>query len=805
MENFANHKRDCQFKHCKKCYKYFYNLADHTRNCKGRTCSKCHKFIPPSETHRCLVKAAKKHCKKCGTDTSPTYLARHSKICQGKKKRCATCSNPILPNTIHKCGRKFCNICGRYPTKDRFHLHECSGKRCSKCRKRLNPLNGKHQCKHCKKCTTYVPRDEFDQHFLACNGNIACRKCRKPQDEKHDCGYKSCYRCNIWGPGHLHGTHLKICRFKRCWQCRTSKIPVELYDSHLNECKFRICTNCLGPVPADTLDAHKAECQKRHCLKCKKPQDLAEFDTHMANCTYRACSQCNQRFPTEAKLAAHLAKCTYRYCHKCKFYRPLPTEAEFQAHVATCSYRRFCHGCRKWIFEKQVDTHKATCTSRYCHHCGLIYNLDQDGQTVHACAWVRCSTCRQRIKKSAYPSHRPDCTNLLFEKKRALHEIGCCSWLKTLSSQLCPHPQVPGQRLCKNHAKEYAFKGNSRQSEYNTEVEQLRFRRILLDTRLQSLLRKFSTMSIITKRWKERPKTVAVCDIEGTSMRLQPTSESHLNVFQVAVRNADGDWIIEPTIIHHHVSKHDLHDHNKDALRYGRNFTKFYGEIDDTEAKGIGSRTATWSSIGQELETYTTKFGKLDTWLEWSSTGCDWLGFYAGLASVGYDHLLPPQPNFTHSPLQWWRKIRKIFPIDLKGLRLSLGNLFEILFPEDTHLLSQVHYAGADVRMLSKILQYTLTDGSVIKSKIGSHFSPVTHSLINFPSINLDEIELSDEDLEECEDDDSWEQGEVDDETKRPSDNTTRVHFAEVNEYKHARDEGQKEAGPPRKHIRRKY
>jgi hypothetical protein len=114
---------------------------------------------------------------------------------------------------------------------------------------------------------------------------------------------------------------------------------------------------------------------------------------------------------------------------------------------------------------------------------------------------------------------------------------------------------------------------------------------------------------------------------------------------------------------------------------------------------------------------------------------------------------------YVNTEQQVYGVVNQIYQPYLKSMDTQdhedmLGNLFQILFPEDTHLLSQVHYAGANVRMLSKILQYTFMNGSIIKSKIGSHLSPVTHSLINFPSINLDEIELSDEDLEECEGDD---------------------------------------------------
>jgi hypothetical protein len=114
-------------------------------------------------------------------------------------------------------------------------------------------------------------------------------------------------------------------------------------------------------------------------------------------------------------------------------------------------------------------------------------------------------------------------------------------------------------------------------------------------------------MSLILKKWKESPKTVVICDIEGTNMG--GLTLSPLNIFEIALRNADGGWIIKSTITHHQISKQDLYTHNAPFLKYDNGLIKFYGEIDAIEAKGVGSRTATWKAIGQELEIYVKKNG----------------------------------------------------------------------------------------------------------------------------------------------------------------------------------------------------
>lgn len=91
-------------------------------------------------------------------------------------------------------------------------------------------------------------------------------------------------------------------------------------------------------------------------------------------------------------------------------------------------------------------------------------------------------------------------------------------------------------------------------------------------------------------------------------------------------------------------------------------------------------------------------------WFNWSNHSLDWRGVYTGFASVGLECLLPSEPSAIYRPLLWWRGIRDV--LDLAELHLNQGNLFEILYPEDVELLSQAHYAGPDVQMLRRILQY---------------------------------------------------------------------------------------------------
>lgn len=192
------------------------------------------------------------------------------------------------------------------------------------------------------------------------------------------------------------------------------------------------------------------------------------------------------------------------------------------------------------------------------------------------------------------------------------------------------------------------------------------------------------------------------------------------------------------------MTKKELFRANAAKLLNSLVFCKFYGDVDATEARSIGKRTATWKELGKELEAYIKKEGTIVAWFDWSSQNIDWQGVCAGLASVGFEHLLPSAPPAMHRPLLWWRKIKAA--LGLKGLSLTQGNLFGILYPEDSKLLSQAHYAGPDVQMLSKVLQYLFNmEGSPLPGKIENFFHVVDIELSGGKELGEEEGEEEEE------------------------------------------------------------
>ena len=143
---------------------------------------------------------------------------------------------------------------------------------------------------------------------------------------------------------------------------------------------------------------------------------------------------------------------------------------------------------------------------------------------------------------------------------------------------------------------------------------------------------------------------------------------------------------------------------NRDSSFYETTFVKWYGAINGDEALGLSDRTADWSEIACQIDEHCKRHGPLLSWIDWSSTLLDYEGLFVGLKSGGKAHLIPKKPSRTIRPLMWWRGVRQMY--GLGRMSLTLGNLFEILYPKERELLSRAHFADADVQMLRKIVDF---------------------------------------------------------------------------------------------------
>ncbi len=482
------------------------------------------------------------------------------------------------------------------------------------------------------------------------------------------------------------------------------KIPGEDWDSHKGDCAIQICSRCFKRIPQE--DSHIDDCAFKLCGHCRTNVLPEHWDFHKDNCAFRRCHNCFKSLPSE-HWDTHTVGCGLQYCYKC--HKKIPKE-QHKIHLDECQFK-ICYKCSRQVPSHQCRVHLTECTKHRCNSCGKKF--EKGGWNSHICLSVCCWTCNKHIPTNDFPYHKQNCLAILHDRRSALKEDGYCIWLRTLSGKTCLKSLREGLLFCKEHADKPS------DGKVNTAAEKQFYRRILLQNGGRPALWKTSSISTLAQKWNKSPKTVVICDIEAICTSY---SISHIDVFEIAMMNAEGDWIIPPTAINHHLSKSDLLSRGSSYIPYKMLISRYYGEINKKEAKGISERNATWKEIGKQFQAYVKKHGKIDTWLEWSNNCIDYRGVYAGLTSIGYEHLLPPLPSLEFRPLPCFRKIKKALGLD--GLSLAQGNLFEILYPEDCKLLSRAHRAGPDVQMLRKILQYLFNtlDGIALPGNIEKYF-----------------------------------------------------------------------------------
>jgi len=115
----------------------------------------------------------------------------------------------------------------------------------------------------------------------------------------------------------------------------------------------------------------------------------------------------------------------------------------------------------------------------------------------------------------------------------------------------------------------------------------------------------------IMTAWFNDPYTTIIADFEY-DVQLLPTL-SHEAIFQIAVANALGEWIVPPSSINHCMStleyfkklklcsqQHRRGNNTYHGLLWKGQFAMHYGNVDEIPTRGIS-----WNEIGDMVDSYT--------------------------------------------------------------------------------------------------------------------------------------------------------------------------------------------------------
>lgn len=371
-----------------------------------------------------------------------------------------------------------------------------------------------------------------------------------------------------------------------CYKCREKMSSQEL-KVHLSRCDLWNCTGCRKSILKSDKNAHLLVCPRVRCSRCLKSVSRPTYQAHFTACKFRYCSKCMFRTPSEEKLNAHRTNCSYKQCGRCGT-KKIP-KSELKAHYLNCNFQK-CAQCGKGsIPNVKVDAHKAGCNFHKCRQCCRAIRVDEYMQHAKSCSFYRCYQCyKSRIPLQDMKAHLKVCEYRL-----------CGSCHQKIQKDDLSH-------VCIKH----------RYGSLSRTQRQLRER--LLNPK--TIFPQTPSIGKIMNQWTKSPYTTIVLDFEYHSELLAEMKEE--SVFEIAIANALGKWIIPPTTINHQISTLDLSckgwgvletkykilpltdhtpTHRARAWRkWQSSIAKFYGQLSEDETTGL-----TWYEIALQLRTYT--------------------------------------------------------------------------------------------------------------------------------------------------------------------------------------------------------
>lgn len=424
------------------------------------------------------------------------------------------------------------------------------------------------QCRHCGLVSANRVKT-FSCHLL---------KCPKFPSDAALPTIRVCFTCDQW----IFRQNLKAHRLDCGGRCRRCYKVVRPHDkeTHHKACNFRLCSACQKRIPVSDLEAHRSNCELKACQGCRKPFPLAELENHRPNCDFYQCHRCDKIRIPKKDAPLHLQACLqFKRCRPCRRMYPIDS---FNEHRLSCIFR-VCYDCgQKRIPAQELQRHWSICRYVRCHICRERVPKDEN---IHVCTSVRCSLCHLKIPLDEHSKHNSNC--------KFIKCYGCCS-------------RFPDTAAFQEHVAYCS--GPLGQPAQTFDAGQVS--KTLLDRRTE--FPGFPSIRRVMKGWSTHPSKVIIVDFEYDS-RILPIMR-HEAVFQIAIINACGDWIVPPVSINHGISTSQLQEKVSSTLsslpRRGRiniprttihrQLVKFYGTIGEDETPGHS-----WAEIADILESYT--------------------------------------------------------------------------------------------------------------------------------------------------------------------------------------------------------
>jgi hypothetical protein len=360
-------------------------------------------------------------------------------------------------------------------------------------------------------------------------------------------------------------------------------------------------------------EAHLSTCQFKRCHACEKRIRVVDFDDHLKACRYHRCGRCRQSRIAVQDVAAHLITCQdFKRCGSCD---KLIRTVDFDDHGKTCPYYHCSRCSRKKIAAQDVEVHRRTCQIVCCKRCGN--RVRKDILSTHVCITLKCTSCLRRIPSNQLREHESRCEYLMCTICHARlpnasvlqdHQGPCADRAREARYQLAIGLEKVGIQVYLTRG---IWGGYRRGHDIEAGKKSLRVR--LLDSK--TYYPQSPSIRHVMNTWSNNPYTTVIADFEYHSSLLP--CMKHEGIFEIALANANGHWIIPPTSINHGISTLELCEkantqwhllkekfsrpnHDAQMPMWHSQVTKYYGSVSHGETPGLS-----WDEIADIINQYT--------------------------------------------------------------------------------------------------------------------------------------------------------------------------------------------------------
>jgi hypothetical protein len=382
--------------------------------------------------------------------------------------------------------------------------------------------------------------------------------------------------------------------YKQCKQCRkrrryyNRKYRAQGYGQKANARKKAVrasnpekCSVCLVRDPSPGFKSCE-QCRQYKRSMCRQYQSQKK---ELREANKNKCTNCLVSDPSSG----------YKTCQPCrqKLYRPMSRYWQSKKRAERKANNEDSMKCSNCLVRDPAPGF------RTCQRCQGYSRASKRRLQMRSSSQDMCTTCH-RVEASPGYQSCDRCRIRQNQRSRRSRKERIRRFILEGKCIACGETRDPGYSKCQTYREQDRAQWTSSIIRRPIDWEaQSRAARILLSP--STLYPLPPNIQRVLSAWYDKPYTIMVADFEYNVEAFR--NFRHEAVWQVAIADASGNWIVPLTTINHCMSKQALFDRGQlleESRRYENTIARFYGVVDEDETPGL-----TWEEIADLIDQHT--------------------------------------------------------------------------------------------------------------------------------------------------------------------------------------------------------